>query len=508
MCLLSKNKLKFVDGRISAPAKDDPIFPVWERCNTMVLSWILKSLSPSISQSNVVRISELQEEIYAYKQNNLSVTDYFIQLKILWDKYANLRSKILMLDPLPKINKVFSLTLQHERQTGIYGSMSLIVDPIIFATQGYKPRIRPQTFVNQVGEADTNVQVTGSDIQNIQDSGSHLQYYGSSSVAPPITQDQYNQLMHMLQQNSNNMNSIMNAASPRVNIVSTNYAKLSDEGTHSLSHSYFNNFVACSYVEKPGKISWIIDSGKIKVTHIGIVKFSDEFILHDVLLGHLANSRLKTLQVFDSSIKIPNDSHSKFDARLIVQKFCAYVNTQFKAKVKCIRTDDGLEFHMPSFYDSKGIIHHTTCIYTPEQSSVVERKHQHILNVARSLKIQAYLPLHFWHDCMSHSVYLINRVPSLVIENKTPYKILYKKVPSFQNLKVFGCLAYASTLSHNRSKFSPRATQCIFLGYPPNTKGYRLYDIQSKQIIISKNVRFYKHLFPANDSTISFLDQS
>jgi len=44
--LLSKNKLKFIDGGIKKPQKNDSLYDAWERCNMMVLSWIIKTLSP------------------------------------------------------------------------------------------------------------------------------------------------------------------------------------------------------------------------------------------------------------------------------------------------------------------------------------------------------------------------------------------------------------------------------------------------------------------------------
>ena len=51
MSLLSKNKLKFVDGSIAMPLVTDSLYPHWERCNTIVLSWLVHSLEPSIAQS-------------------------------------------------------------------------------------------------------------------------------------------------------------------------------------------------------------------------------------------------------------------------------------------------------------------------------------------------------------------------------------------------------------------------------------------------------------------------
>jgi hypothetical protein len=76
---------------------------------------------------------------------------------------------------------------------------------------------------------------------------------------------------------------------------------------------------------------------------------------------------------------------TKSETRSLIKIFLTYVDNQFNMAVKMIRSNNGVEFCVHDLYDSKGIIHQTSCVETPEQNSVVERKHRHILNVAHSI---------------------------------------------------------------------------------------------------------------------------
>ena len=127
----------------------------------------------------------------------------------------------------------------------------------------------------------------------------------------------------------------------------------------------------------------------------------------------------------------------------------------------------------------------------------MERKHHHIImNVTRSLLFQSNLPKIFWSLATLHVVFLINRIPSKHLHNLSPNELLHNREPDFNFLKVFGYLAFASTLSTYRTKLDPRSRKCIFVGFKQGTKGYLLYDLQTREIFLRQNVIFYEQHFP------------
>lgn len=89
----------------------------------------------------------------------------------------------------------------------------------------------------------------------------------------------------------------------------------------------------------------------------------------------------------------------------------------------------------------------------------------------------------------------MNRLPSSTMANKSPYELIYSKVPTLSHLKVIGCLCYASLLPKG-DKFAERAIPTIFLGYSELQKVYILLDIKSRKFIVSRDVVFHESIFP------------
>ena len=131
-----------------------------------------------------------------------------------------------------------------------------------------------------------------------------------------------------------------------------------------------------------------------------------------------------------------------------------------------------------------------SCVETPQQKGIVERKNQHFLNVTISLLFQSNFPSIFWSYALIHFVVLINCIPTPFLGNKTPYEILYETLYDITSLRVFGCLCFTSTITANRKKLDPKAATSIFLGFKPNTKRYVTLDLKTRAISVSRNVNF------------------
>jgi hypothetical protein len=85
---------------------------------------------------------------------------------------------------------------------------------------------------------------------------------------------------------------------------------------------------------------------------------------------------------------------------------------------------------------------------------------------------------------------LLNRAPTRSLQGKTPYEALYKKKPKVHYFRTFGCVAHMKRVGPGINKLSDRSIPMVFIGYETGTKGYRLYDLVSKKLHVSRDVMF------------------
>src|SRR6266576_3127726 len=109
----------------------------------------------------------------------------------------------------------------------------------------------------------------------------------------------------------------------------------------------------------------------------------------------------------------------------------------------------------------------------------------------RSILSESQISQILWPEAILTATYLTNLLP---YKNnvKTPSEIWYNKKPDISNLKIFGCLAYVRNKAPE-NKCDKRAIKCVMLDY--TLTGYKLWNIEKKQIIISRDVIFDENKF-------------
>jgi len=106
------------------------------------------------------------------------------------------------------------------------------------------------------------------------------------------------------------------------------------------------------------------------------------------------------------------------------------------------------------------------------------------------------VPKQFWGDAILTASYLINRMPSKVLNYQTPLNMFLQYYPHTRvcmdlPLKVFGCTSFVHIHSLAQTKLDHRAHKCIFLGYSATQKGYRCYSPEQHKYFISMDVIFF-----------------
>ena len=183
----------------------------------------------------------------------------------------------------------------------------------------------------------------------------------------------------------------------------------------------------------------------------------------------------------------------KSEVACVFQKFKALVENQVDCKIKVLRSDNGTEYtsdQFEKFCFEAGIEHQLTVTYTPQQNGVSERKNRTVMEMARCLLFEKRLPKSFWAEAVYTSVYLLNRLPTKVLKNKTPFEAWYETKAAVDHLKIFGCICYTHVPEVKRDKLDQKAEIGIFLGYSNNVKGYRVFNLKTKKVQVSRNVKF------------------
>ena len=155
--------------------------------------------------------------------------------------------------------------------------------------------------------------------------------------------------------------------------------------------------------------------------------------------------------------------------------------------------------------EQAGIEIHTNVPHASEQN-LVERGHGVIIDGGRSMLSHARLPKRFLGYAILTARNITNIYPHPHDGTTTPHETLKQSKPEISCLRVFGSDAYAHIHRQKRSKADAAGKRYIFVGYSEHQKGYNLYDPETQQITVHRDVIFNEQSFGGRTEADAFSD--
>ncbi|GJW27577.1 putative ribonuclease H-like domain-containing protein, partial [Tanacetum coccineum] len=180
----------------------------------------------------------------------------------------------------------------------------------------------------------------------------------------------------------------------------------------------------------------------------------------------------------------------------ILKDFIRQIENQLNKKVKTIRCNNGTKFKnrdMIEFCGSKGIKREYSNARTLQQNGVAERKNKTLIEAARTMLADSFLPNTFWAEAVSTACYVLNRVLVTKPQNKTPYELITGKIPIISYIRPFGChVTILNTIDH-LGKFDGKSDKGFLVGYSLNSKAFRVYNLETKRVEENLHITFLEN---------------
>ncbi|XP_021997517.1 uncharacterized protein LOC110894606 [Helianthus annuus] len=496
LALTAKNKLGFLNGTCTKSTKDDVLASQWDRCNSVVLTWILNSVSEELYVGQVYSslasevwsdlkdtydrvdgsvVFGLYQKINSVSQNGASVSEYYHKLNTMWKQFdARVQLPSCTCDASSKYNEFSQLIKLMQFLMGLDD----IYQPVRINLLTRDPLPTVKTTFSIISREESH-----------RDSNKSSKVPNVGFVAKTT---QYND-------NKKRFNK-----GPNPNLKCTHCNKLG----HVIEKCFELHGYPPNYINKPGQNSpqW----SKTSVSANNSVA--------NIMNDQSANTSLNALSAdqFSKLLGLLNenkmeDSHksnmSGANQHMVMNNdnmFNLVDVSDYDITVKHPNGTDAKVKQIGCFKLSEDVILKDVFVVPEYCGSLIS---VHKLSKDNKLKV-----VFDEHNCYIQDVSLkknlvIGRqtVGLYFCGGRTPYELLYGFEPSLNHLKVFGCLCYF-TILNNSDKLEERAERCVFMGYSNLKKGYKLWSLDQRTFSFSRYVSFYETVFPFKTKLFSETD--
>ncbi|XP_070014290.1 uncharacterized protein [Nicotiana sylvestris] len=358
--LLGKSKLGFVDGRFPMFRFEPALHDLWKKVNVVVLSWIMNSVRPGL----------LSSVLYA--------SDAHKVWEDLKERFDKARSQIMMMTPIPSINKAYSMLVDHVSQKNL---------------ANFTQAVQVTESLDNIGHTKENCyKLIGypSDFKSKRKGACSSIYSNHVSGTTYPTVEGYTAVSCCQQQGTNQQ-----CRGEIVHLLN----KGTEDGAFSKASSAS---ILISLLSEYVNHNWIVDTAKKSKLLFQVSNTNSKYVFDLLHYDIWGPYRFPTYDGKKYFVTVVDDYtmytwmfliHSKSDTIVVLRDFLTKTQNMFSTTVK---------------------------------NKVVERKYITILEMARSIRFQAVVLLNFWGECISIAVYLISR---------PPYRVIYNKSLSLSHLK-------------------------------------------------------------------------
>ncbi|XP_058008156.1 uncharacterized protein LOC110669723 [Hevea brasiliensis] len=554
-CIKSKGKMGFINDKYNMPDPNSENYEEWQKVDNMVISWILHALSKDLAEvflyattsyelweeinerfgrSNGPLMYQLMKQISTFFQGNNSLVVYYTKLKRLWDEYTcsahecvcgasklfveienkhkvmqflmglndaydHVRNQILIMEPLPNVNKAFSLVTRVEKHKDVYNSNEDFGNSaMVVKTQDYSRDVKggKQQYKKKEDRVCTYCKATGHVKETCFKLNGYPDWFseykqkkgkGKMNVVAQISETPLNyDGGHVPQKTDWNVKMIiqemmkyMKAHGQGLLALMARIWCVNYTGFAGMSSNYY------SYDCNDNDLGeWIIDTRA--TTHM--CNNLDLFSTHKKLANSnyvtLPNGTNKTVShigtiILHPKLKLTND---------LVTKEVLATGRMHKGLYRLNKKS--FSFSIPSCSNS-----------CKPQFSVSQQRLSFAKSKISTEDIFELVHIDLWGPYSVPSISSAKCVVTLVddFSRATWTYLPHDKTTVFVVIKEFIAM---------KSKFEERAFKCVFLGYVHGIKAYKLYDIQHNKVIVSRDVVFHETCFPYHSIKDTFVPSS
>lgn len=125
-----------------------------------------------------------------------------------------------------------------------------------------------------------------------------------------------------------------------------------------------------------------------------------------------------------------------------------------------------------------------------------------LLDEARSMIYDSGVSKNIWAEAIATAAYLNNRSPKRTFNNKTLFKLWTRSKLDLSHLRTFRCETHALIPSDKITKIDLRTLKCIFVGYPINKAGNKLWNPNTYEMFVTRDVIFSEPEATTTPSTV------